>query len=144
MLLAPAIFRPLWKLYLDLPHDEEDGGAYLAERRAEIRLLVDTIWEQAVTNLFSEKPANHMEARMLIRRSKRRKAATEYAQVLSALAEVLRDYDALADPGYVSHEEPLFELVTGSLATLCETLAGLPEFRGDRYARLLLKAVGPQ
>ncbi len=136
MPVAKKLVRPLSDLYSSLPVDRDDRRPYVIERRAEIKLLVDTIWEQVIAELLEESPRNHVEARHFINGTNLSMFAAHDREVLRSLDAVLQMYGALDGDPYIDRSKPLVRLVTHKLSRLCWGWLTIPSIalvllRGD-------------
>jgi hypothetical protein len=129
MPVAKAIFLPLARIYGDLLAKKTDSARarYLINRRAEIKTIVDTIWEQCCSVLCQTNPRNATEAQRDLGALDRTTLNAEDARVAEDLLAVLESYDPLSssDP-YIDHGQPMANLVNKHLRKLAATLAAHP------------------
>jgi hypothetical protein len=59
MPVAEALFEPILALYREFPAEADKRGAYLVEHRSEMKLLLDSIWEQTLINILIGKYFSH-------------------------------------------------------------------------------------
>lgn len=136
-MLANELFLELHDLYADLPSDEQSRRSRFLARRTEIKVLVDTIWEQVLVALTGEKPRNAQEARRCVNAIEPRLAVEADRIVLTRLRGVLDDYAALDGSPYIDRARPLDELVMARLKSLCLALTRHPQHVGAEEAARL-------
>jgi hypothetical protein len=137
MPVAEELFEPILTLYRDLPAEADNQGSYLVDHRAEIKLLLDSIWEQALTNILHTKPRNHLEAQLHLNQARLDLLPSHDVQVLQSLLAVLDDYAILAGDPYIDRSKPLTRLFQEELRNLCINLSAHPAHRTSTLARNL-------
>jgi hypothetical protein len=137
MPVAEDLLREFLKIYQKLPHDRESQCEYLAERRAEIRLLLDSVWEQTASNILKVRPRNYLEARRAINRAKERGLNPPDAAVLRSVSSILEEYHVFVDKAYVDYAKRISGLVATSIRQLCLKLAAHPRLKHCAPAKQL-------
>ena len=137
MPVAEDLFRTFLEMYRTLPLDQKSQTQYLAKRRAEMRLLLNSVWEQTVFNILKVSPRNHLEARRAINQANLDALRPCDAAVLRSVLSVLDNFDVFADKAYVDYSKRISALVATSIRRMCLDLAAHPVFAHSALAQQL-------
>ena len=141
MIVAIEIFPELYEVYLDcfVTSGKKRALGTIQKNRKKIKILVDTIYEQTIENLFDQKPRNYLSARKILNDNKHCVINDFDRSLLDDLSLVLRDYDVLIDKHYVDHTDKLSYLLSCSLKKLCLKLCSHSAFADDDHAKQLIR-----
>jgi len=137
MPVAEDLFRTFLEMYRALPLDRESQTEFLAKRRAEMRLLLDSVWEQTLFNILNVRPRNDLEARRAINQANISELPPHDAAVLRSVLAVLNEYDVFVDKAYIDHSRRISGLVATSIRRMCLDLAAHPVFAHSALAQQL-------
>jgi hypothetical protein len=137
MPVAENLFRTFLELYRTFPKDQTSQIRYFSKRRSEMRLLLDSVWEQTVFNILKIRPRNHSEARRAINQANLDTLRACDAAVLRSVLSVLENFDVFASKEYVDYSKRISALVVTSIRRMCLDLAAHPAFSHSALAQQL-------
>ena len=137
MPVAEELFGPFLEMYRALPEDQKSQTQFLAKRRPELRLLLDSVWEQTVFNILKVKPRNHLEARRFINEADLGALPPHDATILRSVLVVLNEYDVFVDKAYVDYSKRISGMVLTTIRRMCLELAAHPLLKPSALAQQL-------
>lgn len=141
MPVCNEIFSELAQVFHLYTQSESDETFYKTNRK-QIKVLVDSLWEQIVENLFGVKPRNCTDARQIINNRKAGLTSADDMAVVEALLVVLRDYDVLIDTNYIDITKKMTPVFTINLKGVCSALTQHSSHRFDEKATKLSILLG--
>ena len=146
MLVTEALLLRIAAMYRDYARADA-REVYLKHFRPQLRILIDSLWEQILNGLLSVRPRNALEARQAIARGLGTTTleSTE-KEVLNALAEVLKNYELLSSGPYMEIGKTLDPLVRTTVFRLSYALVVVPRHAGLIATKKLAQAleeIGP-
>jgi len=137
MPVSERIFVEISSLYYGF-NKSDDSSGYLSEKRKQIKIIADSLWEQSLENIFGSKPRNYSHAMQMINRQRGTLTAQEDIEVVNALHDVLVDYEVINDKNYIDIAEKLLPVFRGALKRLCAALASHSNHAGNLSAKKLI------
>ena len=133
MPVSSEMFRQLSNIYRSYS-GSSDQVEYIKKNRKIIRVLVDSLWEQIVVNLFSMQPRNYTDARSILNTRLNQLTHSEDVAVAQAMLDVLKEYDALIEKSYIDLTNRIKPILVVSLRRLCFSLTQHRDHKAYGYA----------
>ena len=137
MLASDTLLIPVADIYSTYSASGDKKGDYLAKARKKLKIAFDSLNEQVVESIFSQKPKNNLNALQIINQSKAGLTNSADIAVIDFLSKVLTQYHLLADRAYIDHAQKLTPLFIGDMKKLWMLVALHPSFTGSTHASRL-------
>jgi hypothetical protein len=107
--------------------------------RKEIKIIVDSLFEQIIESLLGEKPRNAMTARVMINNHDLSNSTDADKKLLGALKNLLSQYHCLDSKAYIDHTNSIVDFVSNELYELSLSLVIHTSLSKNSHAKALKK-----
>ena len=125
----------LFHKYNVADNNEEFAKIY----RKEIKIIVDSLFEQIIESLLGEKPRNAMTARVMINNHDLSNSTDADKKLLGALKNLLSQYHCLDSKAYIDHTNSIVDFVSNELYELSLSLVIHTSLSKNSHAKALKK-----
>lgn len=117
MPVAESILPKIYSIFNEYKNSN-DEDTFTNTYRKEIKIIVDTLFEQIIESILDEKPRNALNARLAINKTDLSAYSSSDRKLLNSLKNVLVEYDGLNSKEYIDHSESLIDFVSNELYAL--------------------------
>lgn len=112
---------------------------FAKSHRKEIKIIVDSLFEQIIESLLGEKPRNAMTARIMINNYDQSNSTDADKRLLGALKNLLSQYHCLDSKAYIDHTNSIVDFVSNELYELSLSLVLHTALSKNSHAKSLGK-----
>lgn len=117
MPVAESILPKIYSIFNEYKNSK-DEDTFTNKYRKEIKIIVDTLFEQIIESILDQKPRNALNARLAINKTDLSAYSSSDRKLLNSLKNVLVEYDSLNSKEYIDHSESLIDFVSNELYAL--------------------------
>lgn len=142
MFVAEDIFDKIQRIYYQYNGTKDDKlSEFLHKNRRKLKIIVDSLWEQIISNRLNKRPRNATEALRTINIYLNSNPDYPDKDVLFYLGKVLENYKPLDDKSYIDYTDDLLEIMDNHFYHLTKYLCMHPELKDNKHAASLLENI---